>query len=463
MCDASSFHRFLARATLLTAVLASALPAACPAGGLADALGKDDVHLPGMDYAPEDAEAMRGWLVQEIVLVGNLRTRDETVLRELFLQPGDAFDPELLGRDLRFLRGLRLFAAVGVTVRPDSGGVYLTYFLVERGDLRWGLVYPVAEFRNDQLRLGGVYRHRSLLGGREDLWLEYSAGWEQRARVSIGRPWLGSYPIEHGLSYRIVDRADGDQFHLERASLSFWLSLSRRRPLEHRFLFSLGWGERRFLVEDSRHYEQFSSVTLGYSHDSRDSFVRPASGGLLELTGTLYDPILGSSVYLRQVGVLATRYHPLGGWVAAGGMAAVNRWGDLFYRGVTSLGGLESVRGFGESSVDGWEGADGPHGPRGRNSLVARVELRHDLLPPFTVNLPVIGVVDVQTEGALFTDAGWLWSRDRFLLPLGARARLHSGGGALRLYTPVGDVVRLELGIGEGGKAELHLGSGMRF
>jgi outer membrane translocation and assembly module TamA len=90
-------------------------------------------------------------------------------------------------------------------------------------------------------------------------------------------------------------------------------------------------------------------------------------------------------------------------------------------------------------------------------------ELRHDLLPRFTLELPVLGVVDVQLEAALFADAGYLWSRDRFLLPEGARARVHAAGGGLRAYTPIGDVLRLELGIGEAGHYAIHLGSGMRF
>lgn len=388
------------------------------------------------------------------------------------MQPGDAFDPELLDRDLRFLEGLSIFAAVGVAVAPDAGGVRVTYFLMERGDTRWGLVYPVADYRAGELRLGAVYRHRSLFGAREDLWLEYSAGWEERARVSLGRPWLGSAPIDHRLEYRLVDRDDEDELHTERLGASFWFSLSRRRPLEHRFLLSLAWGERSFLATPvgaaegvrERYYEQFSAIGLGYARDTRDSFLRPRRGGQLEATWTLHDPALGSTVALRQLQLFLTRYASLPqGWVGVLGLESLNRWGGLFYKGVSSLGGLDSVRGYGSGSVDGWVGAGTPAGPRGRNHLLLRSELRHDLLPRFAVELPILGVVDIQLEAALFADAGFLWSRDRFLLPQASRARIHGAGGGLRAYTPVGDVLRLELAVGEAGRFELHLGSGIRF
>ncbi len=447
---------------------------ACLAGvaGKAAAAKRSKLDLPGAGFQAADAEVFRGWPLQEIILQGNQRTRDEAILRELYLQPGDAFDPELLERDLRFLDGLSIFAAVGVAIAPDGGSLRVTYYFMERGDTRWGLVYPVADYRDGEFRLGAVYRHRSLRGAREDLWLEYSAGWEERARVSLGRPWLGSYPIDQRLDYRLVDRDDEDELHTERVAISFWLSLLRRRPLEHRFLFSVAWGERSFLAtpitaqapDRERHYEQFSSVSFGYARDTRDSFLRPQQGGQLALTSSLYDPILGSTVYLRQLSLFVTHYRMLPlGWVGAVGLDAVNRWGELFYKGTSSLGGLDSVRGYGGGSIDGWQGAATAAGPRGRNHLVLRGELRHDLLPRFTFKLPILGVVDVQLEAALFADAGFLWSRNRFLLPDGARARIHGAGGGLRAYTPIGDVLRCELGLGEGGRYEIHLGSGMRF
>lgn len=430
------------------------------------------LRLPGADFRPADAEFLRGWPLQEIVLEGNRRTRDATILRELFLQPGDAFDPDLLERDLRFLEGLSIFAGVGVAVTPDAGAVRVTYFLMERGDTRWGLVYPVADYREGDVRLGAVYRHRSLLGGREDLWLEYSAGWEERARVSLGRPWLRGHPIDHRLDYRLVDRDDEDELHTERLGISFWFSLSRRRPLEHRFLCSLAWGERSFLATPvgakddrrERHYEQFSAIGLGYARDTRDSFLQPRRGGQFEVTGTLYDPALGSTVALRQVQLFLTHYRSLPrGWVGALGLESLNRWGGLFYKGVSSLGGLDSVRGYPGGSIDGWVGADTPAGPRGRNHLLLRGELRRNLLPRFAVELPILGVVDIQLEAALFADAGFLWSRDRFLLPQASRTRLHGAGTGLRAYTPIGDVLRLEAALGEAGRYEIHLGSGLRF
>jgi outer membrane protein assembly factor BamA len=425
---------------------------------------RQETLLPGQGYRPESFAHLRGQPVLEIIIHGNRYTRDHTVLRELYLLPGDDFDPELLARDFSFIGGLGLFAATGVVPFQGEGGVELHYHLLERGSLRWGLIYPIVDYEDESFRIGAVYQHRSLLGAREDLSLIYTRGWEDRLGISLSRPWLGSLPIDQRVEYAVVDRNDEDGLHMERVALSFWLSMSRRRPLDHRFLFSLAWGERQFDLDDEPLYEQFSSLSLGYARDTRNSFTRPDRGGRIQLVGSLNDPVLGSSIYQRRARVFFTRYRALSaGWVGAFGLESMNRWGELFHRGVSFLGGIDSVRGHAPRSLDGWAGAYEESGPIGRNHLVLRGELRHDLLSRLTFNLPLLGIVDIQGEGTLFADLGFLWSEeDRPLPGIGSR-RIHGWGGGLRIYTPVGDVLRLELGVSETNAYRIHLGSGMRF
>lgn len=429
--------------------------------GLADAVQA----LPlGYDYEPESALALAGRPVLAIQLHGNERTESEAILRELFLRPGDPFDPDLLGRDLSFVLGLGLFAAAGVVPYAAEGGVTLHYHLVERGTLRWGLVYPVVDYQEEGIRYGAVYRHRSLLGRRESLSLEATGGYEKRFRVAFGRPWLGKLPLDHSIDYSYVDEDRSDQLHNEAVGLTFWLALRYRRPLEHRFLFRLAWGERSFLLDEQREREAFSSVAVGYSRDTRNSFTRPSAGGRIQVTGTLFDPILGSSVYQRQISAFLARYQRLGrGWVGALATSALGRQGELFYRGVSSLGGLNSVRGYAPRAVDGWVGSDSEYGARGRHSLEAHLELRHDLLSRINFRLPVLGIVDVQGEGVLFADAGHLWDEATPFKPASATKSVYGLGGGLRLYTPVGDVLRAELGVTETGQLRVHLGSTLRY
>ena len=58
--------------------------------------------LAGSPPATTAPEAARGRVVQEIHFQGNHLTRDNTIRRELFLQPGERLDPEKLERDLHF-------------------------------------------------------------------------------------------------------------------------------------------------------------------------------------------------------------------------------------------------------------------------------------------------------------------------------------------------------------------------
>lgn len=452
------------RALLLLLILISPTAPALAEIPLAAYWDHQETLPRGYDYRPEACEALRGRPVGEILLHGNLRTRDLTVLRELYLQPGDPFDPELLARDLSFLGGLGIFAAVGVTPELRQDVVEIHYHLVERGEIRWGLLIPEVDYRDGRYRLGLVYRHRSVLGAREELWLEYTKGWEDRVLVSMGRPWLGSLPIDHRLEFHRVERNEFDELTLDRLFLSFWLSLSRQRPLEHRFLFRLGWGESRFIIDSTREFERHNSLSIGYSRDTRNSFSRPTAGGRLVAIGSLYDPFFGSSVYQQQLFMFLSRYQRLPlRWVGVLALDGVNRWGGLFHRGVSYLGGIDSVRGHAPSAVDGWVGQGTPAGPQGRNHLALHGELRHDLLPRFTFDLPLLGMVDIQTEGAFFLDAGFLWSEEQYLIPESVRQSAYGFGGALRLYTPVGDVLRFELGLVEGGSYRFHLGTGMAF
>ena len=427
-------------------------------------------HDPENAFRAESSQALNGQRILEIRLEGNLATRDATILRELFLQPGDPYDADLLARDLRFLEGLGIFALVGVVPRMAPGGIILTYCFVERGELRYGLLYPFSDYRDDnRIRAGLVYRHRNLFGGRESLWFKAAGGWEERVELSISRPWLGAYPIEHRLGFAYLDNNDEGDVRLYHLSMGFWLSLSHWRPLAHRFLLQVSVGERRVYLEDDDGsvLEKIASLTLGYSRDTRDSFLRPGRGGFLRLIGTLYDPVLGSSVVLRRGILRWGRYQRLPlGWTGVLALDADRQWGDLFYRGVHSLGGMDTVRGYSSGAISGW---DEPADPAelgeqlGRNRLVLHAELRRDVLPRFTLDLPVLGIVDVQGEGLLFVDAGYLWSAEETLLPSRPWKSAYGFGTGLRIYTPIGDVLRMELGLAEAGRYHIHLGSGLNF
>ena len=465
----STFWRVGRRGRLFLFLLALAGPGAAALPGaraqLDAPLTRADLAGLTMDaWAVGRSSFMDGVPVVEIRLLGNEHTRDATILRELYLLPGEPYDSKVMARDLNFLAGLSLFASVKVELLPEGHGLVLVLHLIERGEIRWGLVYPVGDIEDGEIQAGLVYRNRSLFGGRESLWLEGSAGRETHLELRLARPWLGSRPLEHWLEYVRVERDDESELLVQRVGFGLWHSLNRRRPIESRILLRLIWGERSFRLDGAREEERQNSVAVGYSRDTRDSYLQPRGGGLFFLQGTYHGPLIGSSVELAQAHLWLRRYRELGlGLTGAFALESSSQWGALFYQGYSSLGGIDSVRGYGPRSVwGGYEEAAG-EGPRGRNHVAVHLELRRVLFERFTFTLPWLGVMDVQGEGVLFADGGQLWSGDSPLIPSGGGIGVAGYGTGLRIFTPVGDVLRVEVALNDHGAPRAHLGSGLRF
>jgi len=140
-----------------------------------------------------------------------------------------------------------------------------------------------------------------------------------------------------------VKRDMDNPYELKQVGLGFWISLDPRRPQENRFLLRGILGRRQLDPDDGNRNEWVNALVLGYSRDSRNSYIQPTAGGLFQITGALYDPKLGSSVALIQSNLWLSRYQRLGrGWVSVLALESNNQSGTLFYKGVYSLGGLNS-------------------------------------------------------------------------------------------------------------------------
>jgi hypothetical protein len=117
----------------------NAHPMRTPARCLALLLGLAAIHWSAVTACAEDAlatvadEQYRGLPVGAIVASGNDRTREEIVLQELLMQPGDPYEPQLARESERNLRALPFLGSARVIPRPDdSGGVRLEVTVTER-------------------------------------------------------------------------------------------------------------------------------------------------------------------------------------------------------------------------------------------------------------------------------------------------------------------------------------------
>ena len=412
-------------------------------------------------------ETMAGRTVREIRLEGNQQTRDLTILRELYQLPGRPLDLDLLARDLRFLEGLGIFVKVDARVRPREEGVDLLLRVQERSRGSMVQFYPTLEINEEyDWKAGLTFRHRNVGGRREDFLARRSLGWEDEVVLRLSRPWMGSFPLEHRLSYSFKERddEDADLYRNERFSATAYFPLDRSRPTARRFLLGGQVGRRLQEEEDGAWDEILHSLTVGFLLDSRRSYLRPRQGGQMQLTVTVFHPRLASSHDLRQGVLRLTRYQRLGrGKVLAGKLELDRQWGSLYHRAAWSLGGFSSLRGRASGQISGWEGADEEAGAMGRNRLVAQLEFRCDLFPRTRFQWKRLGSVDIEGEAVFFLDAGMIWrAQSLWDLDSGNRAGLGAGLG-LRFFSPFGDILRIELGFNEIGTYQVHMGNQLPF
>ena len=405
--------------------------------------------------------------VLEIRIEGNASTRDEAVLRELGVFPSEAFKLERLRADLRFLEGLGLFLTTDARARREGEGLLLVLELEERSRASNELIYPTLEFDEDmRFKAGLTFRNRNLRGMREDLGISRTMGWEDSIVFRLTRPWFGSFPLEHSVSYsfRELDAEDVSDFRDENLSISLMLPLDRRHPREHRFVLGGGMGWRRQEDEGDIWNERLHRLLLGYSHDGRDSYFRPRGGSRFDLLLTLHHPRLESTRSLRRWLLAVSHYHSLdAAGVLAGRLELSIQQGDLYHRGAFSLGGLHSVRAWGPGHFSGWEGHDQIGGAQGRNRLVTQMEWRRTLFGQQRWKLTRAWTLDFEGEVLLFLDAGLLWREGSPFREEVAGDRALGFGGGFRIYSPVGDVLRVELGFNPEGGTFIHVGNALPF
>lgn len=437
---------------LLTALFSTALAEDLP----------EDAWLRGQAMNP-----LEGLTLIEVRLEGNQRTRDATVLRELSFFPGEVFHAEQLAEDLRFLDGLGLFLSTGARARKVEGGVELVLDLEERSRASNEYIYPMLDFDEElRWRAGLAYRNRNLNGNRDELRISGTQGWEDSIRFSLLRPWVAGRPLEHffSYSYKELDVDDVDYFRQNGGGASILIPLNRRRPRLHRFLLGANVSWRIQSEEAGTWEEQFVGLSLGYFHDGRDSFIRPRCGERFGIRIDFYQPSLGSTHSLRRWSLSGSRYQSLGSFgVLAGNIQLGLQEGELYHRMVWSLGGFNRVRGWDSAQFNGWDGNDELGGAQGRNRALFQVEWRGTLFGQQRWQLTRWWVLDFEGEILLFLDGGMLW-RNGLPWEEGIAGDQALGfGGGLRIYSPLGDVLRLELGINPEGGGEVHLGNVIPF
>jgi outer membrane protein insertion porin family len=407
---------------------------------------------------PPETDRMQGWMVDSITVSGNKKTRDFVILREMETRPGSTLKTRILERDVRYLRGLGLFA--DVEILPDSlrpGGCALRVKVKERSSYFLKTILPVVNYNfGDGFSYGVRWNNRNFRGRREILYSSYIRDNNENNNLSVGwlAPWIGWKHVELAANSWYFDRSTvPESFNiLEQLGGGIYLGipLTESRISFSNAIASLAMDYRRAgSIRGDRVEQKFLSPLLGVRLDSRDSRIRPLSGNLFYLAVSTWTAVSGPRQTYYRLWNDLRMFRSLGEHQVLALRSNFNyQFGDYPEYFTVGLGGSGTLRGYPSSKYTG------------SHRWFQTLEWRYTALPQKVFRLPYLDYVDITVALVVFLDSGIVWqNEDAF-----TAKRFHGGSGfGLRLYSPFQDVVRFDLGFNAHGDVYPYLRTGIRF
>ncbi|MGA1875300.1 MAG: outer membrane protein assembly factor BamA [bacterium] len=382
--------------------------------------------------------------INRIRIIGNIKTRDKVIRREVRLMEGDIFNSRKIRRSYNNINNLGFFDEVNIDIQPEPEKSMVD------------LVIKVKERMTGQMSVGAGYSSQDKLVGTIEVKQGNLFGRGQRLSVSAEKsgsrttydigftePWLFDIPLSAGFDLYYVDK-EYDTFikNARGGDIHLGYPVAEYTRLSGTYLYEnvdLDIEDPNSVSPDIRAAEgtsSTSSIRLSLVRDSRDDRIKPASGSLNRLSFQVAGGLLGGTNYFTKT-IFDSGWHfpvwkklvlSLHGRI---GYAAGFRGRELPVFERFYAGGLDTVRGYDERSIGPIDVNGDPVG--GDKLVVTNVEL----------HFPIYDII----RGVLFWDAGNVFGEDEhgenekfFQRPL----RMGAGAG-VRFFTPIGPL-RLDLG-----------------
>ena len=374
--------------------------------------------------------------VGRIEIIGNTKTQDKVIRREMRLDEGDIFNSKLLQRSSERINNLNFFEKVELVPKPRVKEKKLDIDIKVKekatGFLSVGGGYSsidkfVAMVDVTQANLFGTGRYlkvRGEFGGRSTFY-----------EVSYRDPWFMDKPLSFSLSlyrtqrdYIAYDRkATGGTVGFGKRFGDFW-STSLTYKYENVTISNIDQDASN-IIKDQEGTNTTSSITPAISRDSRDNYLDPHRGSRNSLFIT-YAGLGGDNYFIKGL-IDSSWFFPIGETT----FAARGRIGyatglfnhklplyERFY-----VGGLYTIRGLGFG--DGGPKDDNGDPIGGTKELIVNLEYIFPL------------ITDVKLKGVVFFDAGRAYDTSE---TFGRDLRYTTGAG-VRWMSPFGPI-RIEYG-----------------
>lgn len=259
------------------------------------------------------------FFVEGITLQGNTKTRNDVIVRELALAPGDVFDSVRMRASQSRLQNTRYFTQVNLSPEPSNipnqRKLRISVEEGNTGNLTFGAGFSSVEAVSGFVELSqsnfDLFNYRSGFQG---------AGQKFRLRLSIGsksnqillsfeEPWV--YQRQLALGFEVF-RTQTDYLSTDYNELRLGFQVYLRRRLfelvEGRLSYTLEQVDIRDVstsapqvIKDESGKRSVSKVGLNISRDNRDNYLWPRRGSRLEsITEVAGGPLMGQTNYVKQ-------------------------------------------------------------------------------------------------------------------------------------------------------------------
>ena len=407
--------------------------------------------------------------IEDIKLVGNEKTKDHVVLRELRFRKGHPFNKFLASRSMERLYNLGFFEDVNMKLFPGESSSHSVIVEIDMIEQKTGIVTVGAGYSNSDGIVGMVEVGDSNFRGTGDKvnvhWEFGGSGRGKNYQFSYTRPWINDKGDSLGFSlynriYQYDDfdatgntvaeyqkRKKGWNLTWGRVSDEYRTNYLNFESTKEALNSEINPGpvmenidketQKKWATAIVNNFGRTNSMTFTHVYDSRDNYFNATKGKRFSCSlqwgghglGGDFDfyKFTAEGRFYKQLGnghVLALRL--MGGYIS----------GHISYSDLFSLGGANNLRGYEDDQF------------KGDKMYAATLEYR----------LPIAKKV----QGVLFTDVGSTWGIDRGQIPWyeDDKAIHFAAGVGLRLQTPIGPV-RLDYGYGKKGK--FHFSFGTQF
>jgi outer membrane protein insertion porin family len=391
--------------------------------------------------------------VDRINIVGNTKTKDVVIRRELRINPGERFDGYKLRRSRERLRNLGFFEDVGFDIEPGTA------------PNRKNLVVEVKEAKTGEFSFGGGYssidefvgfisiEQRNFdfknfpyfTGDGQDLVLYAEWGTvRENLQLSFTEPWIFDYPLSFGfdafkssheretdVGYGFDEKKTGGDIRLAK-DLSEYVSAGFTYRYENIEISDIS-PEASSELKKEEGKTSLSSVSFRLTRDTRDNRFEPTKGtylsGWFDVAGGVFG---GDKDFVRLTGKLSHdiplfKKSVLEFRLQLGLMDAFGDSTDVPIYERYFAGGADTIRGYNERKVGPIDSiSEDPIG--GESMFVANIEYTKPLFE--------------YVKAAVFYDVGNVWSKFSDFGSGGFKAGV---GAGVRIKTPIGPI-RLDYG-----------------